>query len=297
LFAVVLTGASVNGLGAHTVIALANSQPPPARLVLLARSASKVQPVIDTIKSINPSIEATFVSISLDSLASVRKAAEETLSKLGSDGKIDILINNAGIMATPFSKTEDGFENQFATNHLGHFQLTKSLWPAIKAAGPQARVINVTSVGYKISPFRPDDYNFGDGSDYDEWSGYGQSKTANILFTKGLAARGVTSFAVHPGTIMTTNLSTGMDMSLFGLVDGISRKNTGEGFTIDPVKSVDQGIATAVVAVVDPRIVPESGNYFANCQVEDVKEYAKDPVQVQKLWDLSETLIGEKFEI
>lgn len=293
----VLTGASVNGLGAHTAIALAKSQPPPACFILLARSISKVQPVIDTIKSISPSTEATFVSVSLDDLASVRKAAEDTLSKLGGDGKIDFLINNAGIMAAPFGKSKDGIENQFATNHLGHFQLTKILYPAIKAAGPEARIVNLTSIGYKVGPFRPDDYNFGDGSNYDEWSGYGQSKTANILFTKGLAARGLVSFAVHPGTIMTTNLSAGMDMSLFGKIDEASRKNTGQGFEIDAEKSVEQGVATTIVAAIDPRIVSQSGSYMANCQIEDVSDYAKDPTQVQKLWDLSEKLIGEKFEI
>lgn len=293
----VITGASVNGLGAHTAIALAKSQPPPARLILLGRSASKVQPVIDNIKSIDSAIHADFVSIFQDNPASVRKAAEEILSGLGNSGKIDILVNNAGIMAAPYSKTEEGIESQFATNHVGHFQLTKSLFPAIKAAGPQARIINLSSVGYKISPVRLDDYNFGDGSNYNRWSGYGQSKTANILFTKGLAARGVTSLAVNPGTIMTTNLATGLEMSDFGEIDGVARKNTGSGFEVDPPKTVEQGISTTVVAVVDPRIASQSGSYLNNCQIEDVRDYAKDPAQVQKLWELSEQLIGEKFEI
>lgn len=293
----VITGTSANGLGAHTAIELAKAQTPPARFILLARSASKVQPVIDAIKAINSSIKASFVSISLDSLASVRAAANEVLSNLGRDGKIDILVNNAGIMAKPFGKTEDGIENQFATNHVGHFLLTKMLYPVIKAAGPEARVVNLTSVGYRLGPFRPDDYNFGDGSNYDEWSGYGQSKTASVLFSQGLAARGVTSFSVHPGTIMTTSLANGMDMSLFEKVDEVARRNTGKGFEIDAQKTVEQGVATTIVAVTDPRIVSESGSYLANCQVEDVYDYAKDPVQVEKLWNLSERLIGEKFEI
>lgn len=293
----VITGASEKGLGAHTAIELAKSPTPPSRLILLARSASKVQPVINTIKATNASIEVYFISVSLDQLASVRAAAQEVLATLGRRAKIDILINNAGIMAVPFSKTEDRIENQFATNHVGHFLLTKLLYPAIKAAGSEARIVNLTSVGYKVGPFRPDDYNFSDGSKYDEWSGYGQSKTANILFTKGLAARGVKSFAVHPGTIMTTSLSNGLDMSLFGKIDEVARRNTGHGFAIDTPKSIEQGVATTVVAAIDPRIVSESGAYLANCQVEDVFEYAKDPEQVQKLWELSERLVGEKFEI
>lgn len=200
-------------------------------------------------------------------------------------------------MAVPFGKTEDGIENQLATNHVGHFLLTKLLYSAIKAAGSEARIVNLTSVGYKVGPFRPDDYNFSDGSEYDEWSGYGQSKTANILFTKGLAARGVKSFAVHPGTIMTTSLSNGLDMSLFGKIDEVARRNTGRGFAIDTPKSIEQGVATIVVAAIDPRIVSQSGAYLANCQVEDVYEYAKNPEQVEKLWELSEKLVGEKFEI
>lgn len=256
-----------------------------------------MQPVIDTIEAIGASIEAVFVSVSLDDLSSVRTAANEVLSSLGENGKIDILINNAGIMATPFSKSQDGIENQFATNHVGHFLLTKILYPAIKAAGPEARVINLTSTGYALCPFRPDDYNFSDGSEYDEWSGYGQSKTANILFTKGLAARGVTSFAAHPGTIMSTSLSNQMDRSLFDKIDEVSRRNTGQGFTVDKQKSVEQGAATTVVAAIDPRIVSKSGNYMADCQVEDVMDHAKDPMQVEKLWEVSERLIGEKFEI
>lgn len=293
----VITGASANGLGAQTAIDLAKSQTPPERMVLLARSANKVQPVIDNITSTSPSIKTTFVSVSLDSLDSVRKAGAEIMSIIGQDGKIDLLINNAGIMAVPYSKSPDGIESQFAINHVGHFLLTKLLYPAVKAAGPEARIINLSSSGYLVGPFRPDDYNFGDGNNYDEWSGYGQSKTANILFTKGLAARGVTSFAVHPGAIFSTGLTTELDPAIFEKLDSVAKKNTGEGLAMDEPKSIEQGVSTTIIAALDPRIVPQSGAYMTDCHVQDVRDYAKDPELVQKLWDLSERLTGEKFEI
>jgi len=202
-------------------------------------------------------------------------------------------------MATPFRLTTDGLESQFSTNHIGHFLLTKLLMPKILAAGKNARVVNVTSDGYTIGPFRPADYNFSNGRAYDPWSGYGQSKTANILFTKGLAKRGVTSFVVHPGVIFGTNLSGGMeDQNSFNQIDEITRKNMGHGFEMDEPKSIEQGIATTLVAALDPNIVGESGSYLANCSVsEPVAEYARDPKIIDELWKVSEGIVGGKFEI
>lgn len=284
----------MSGLGAQTAIEIAAAKP--SIIFLLARSLAKVQPVIDEVTKCSPSTKAVFVSVELDSQASVRKAAEE-ISKQAD--KIDLLINNAGIMAVPFALTTDGIERQFGTNHVGHFLLTKLLMPKIKAAGPSARVVNVTSDGYKIGPFRPTDYNFSNGSAYDVWSGYGQSKTANILFGKGLAQRGITSFSVHPGVIMSTGLSGGMeDLSLFDQLDDVTKKNTGKSFVVGQPKTPEQGVATTLVASLDPTIVDHSGSYMADCRTEEVEnDYAQDPKMVEALWKVSEDLVGEKFEI
>lgn len=291
---VVITGASAHGLGAQTALDLAKANP--AHLLLLARSATKVQPVIDEIARLSPTTRTSFVSISLDDLESVRSAAAEVISQLAS-GKIDVLINNAGIMAVPFAKTKLGVESQFATNHLGHFVLTLHLTPYIRAAGEEGRVVNLASDGYLICPFRPDNINFDDGKSYHPFSAYGQSKTANILFTKGLAKRGITSFAVHPGVIVSTSLARSLDMSLLDAIDEVAKQNTGQGFTMGEAKNIEQGVATTIRAAIDPEIANDNGSYMAGCQAEDVRGYAKDDGLVGKLWALSEQLVGEKFEI
>jgi NAD(P)-dependent dehydrogenase (short-subunit alcohol dehydrogenase family) len=170
-------------------------------LILLARSQAKVDPVIAEIKEIDLNVKADFVSISLDDLDSVRAAADAINGKVS---KIDILINNAGVMAIDkFTTNKAGIEMQFATNHVGHFFLTKLLWPKIEAAGPGSRIVNLSSIGHKIAPCRFEDYNFKNGQEYNKWSGYGQAKSANILFSLGLARRlkdkSMQSYGVHPG--------------------------------------------------------------------------------------------------
>ncbi|KAI1617857.1 hypothetical protein EDD36DRAFT_459525 [Exophiala viscosa] len=228
-------------------------QAEPAHLVLLARDVSRVQPVIDQINdTLGSSTKVVFVPINLDDLESVRAAAAEVSKHLGEEGKIDVLINNAGIMGVPYAKTKIGVESQFATNHLGHFVLTQNLLPLLRR-GRDVRVVNLSSNGYLVCPFRPDDVNFDDGKAYDPLSGYGQSKTANILFTNGLAKRGITSFALHPGLIRGTHLSVGIDLRIFASINEITKKNTGKEFgSVDQPKTVEQGVATTIVAAFDP---------------------------------------------
>lgn len=234
--------------------------------------------------------------ILLDNIESAKQAAVE-VSKALVNGKLDVLINNAGIMAVPFSKTNSGVESQLGTNHIGHFVFTHGLVQNILAAGPDARIINITSDGYKIAKFKPDDYNFQDGKTYDSFSGYGQSKTANILFTRGLASRGITSFAVHPGVIFGTALSSHLDLSVFEGIPAVAERNTGQTFVVGPPKSDAQGVATGLRAALDPNLVKDNGSYLADGQVEELRDYAKDPELVEKLWSLSEELTGQKFTI
>lgn len=275
----------------------------PAHLILLARSQSRVESIISAITKINSSIKVDFVPVSLDDLDSVRAAANTINASIE---KLDILINNAGIMAVDkYTTNKAGIELQFATNHVGHFLFTKLLFPKILAAGPGARIINLTSLGHKIGPVRFDDYNFSDGKEYDPWSGYGQSKTANILFSLYLANklrdRGIVSFGVHPGGIFETQLAVHIadPMKALADIEPIAQKNTGRHFPLDAdkPKSMAQGIATTLVAALDPRIEQQSGMYMMDCQPTRTYEYAESMEGAEKLWKLSEELVGEKFEL
>ena len=296
---VAITGTSDGGLGANTAIALAKASP--AHIILLARSAKKVEPVQAQIKEVNALVKTTFVPIELDDLDSVRKAAEQINASID---HLDILINNAGIMAVQkFTLNKHGVESQFATNHVGHFLLTALLFDKIAAAGPGARIVNVTSDGHTISPCRFEDYNFNNGKDYNPWNGYGQSKTANILFTRQLATKlqsqGVYAFAIHPGVIMETSLSNHMEFNaevVQAILDTALRE-TGEQFMVGQPKSMQQGISTTLRAALDPALEKETGAYFEDCNVKQTREYATSLENAQRLWTLSEDLVGQRFDL
>lgn len=295
---ILITGASVKGLGAETALSLAHASP--AHILLHGRTASKIEPVIAEINKLNPAIKTTFVQADLSSLASVRDAAEFVNSRIT---KLDLLINNAGIMAVKeYNLTADGIESQFGTNHIAHFLLTKLLMPKILAGGKGTRIINVSSDGYLISPFRFDDYNFSNGKTYDQWSGYGQSKTANILFTKylasHLASKGVTSFSLHPGVIMDTSLGDHVPEEDFKEISEVTKRNTGKDFQLDfPVKSRQEGCATTLVAALDPRLEGDSGAFLTDCDLRGLDTRCERVQDAEKLWVISESLIGEKFEL
>lgn len=210
-FLVVITGPTPGGLGAQTALLLAASKP--ATIILLGRDESKAAPAVESVKAASPSTTVEFVHCDLGKYSSIKTAAE---SILATTPKIHTLINNAGVMApAEYNTTAEGLEVQFGANHVGHFLLTNLLMPAIVAAASEgARIVNLSSMGWSLGEVRFDDYNFNDGKDYDKWSGYGQSKSANILFTvelaKRLKSKGVHAFAVHPGVIIT-NLVREMD--------------------------------------------------------------------------------------
>jgi NAD(P)-dependent dehydrogenase (short-subunit alcohol dehydrogenase family) len=206
---VIITGPSSSSLGSATVTALAGSSQPPAQLIFAGRSFEKISPVIENVKSLNPSIKTTFVKLELDSLSSVRTAAKEVLSSVE---KIDILINNAGVMFTPtYTTTEAGVEMQFGVNHLGHWLLTVLLLRS--PIGKGMSVVNVSSLAYEMAEFGDPNWDVScvprpecrrltcsqNGKKYSGWEAYGLSKTSNILFSLALKERGVRSLAVHPG--------------------------------------------------------------------------------------------------
>jgi NAD(P)-dependent dehydrogenase (short-subunit alcohol dehydrogenase family) len=199
-------------------------------------------------------------------------------------------------------RTAQGHEMQFGTNHLGHFLLTALLAPALVAGAP-ARVVNLSSGGHKFADFNADDPDYRE-RDYDKWQAYGESKTANALFTVGLDKRlrdrGIRAYAVHPGVIMT-DLSRHMDQTDFEML--ASRAPEGESLKL---KTVEQGAATSVWAATSPQLAQTGGIYLENCQIAGpavqgadtgVESYALDEIAAERLWALSESLTGQSLAI
>ena len=215
---------------------------------------------------------------------------------------LDILINNAAVMASPLTRDARGYEGQFATNHLGHFQLTARLWPLLAAAGG-ARVVVLSSIGHRLNGLDLDDPNFA-RRDYDKWLAYGQAKSANALFALQLdklgAPHGVRAFAVHPGGIMTPlqrHLSTEEQVAM-GWIDA-------EGNVSGRFKTEEQGASTTVWAATSPLLDGKGGVYLENCEVAvpagkdtpmgGVQPHVRDEALAERLWAKSEELTGVRF--
>jgi len=287
--AIVTGGAS--GIGVETVRALASAG---ARVVLAARNRGQAEGVAaDLQRDLRGTIEVELLDLA--SLASVRAFVEGFLARRR---PLQLLINNAGVMATPQSYTEDGFELQFGTNHVGHFALTAGLLPALKAA-QKARVVALSSIGHRRSDIHFEDLNFRE-REYDPFSAYGQSKTANALFAVGLTRRcggdGITANAVMPGGIITglqKHMPREQQIAL-GWFDETGKVNA-------RFKDAGQGAATSIWAAVAPELDGVGGLYLEDCAVakpwtEDAPNsgympYALDPERAERLWSVSEELI------
>jgi NAD(P)-dependent dehydrogenase (short-subunit alcohol dehydrogenase family) len=213
-------------------------------------------------------------------------------------GPLHILVNNAGIMATPLGRTPEGWELQFATNHLGHFGLTTGLHGALAAAGG-ARVVNVSSVGHINGDVLFDDPHF-THHPYDPWAAYSQSKTANVLFAVALARRwaadGITANALNPGRIAATGLIRYVDPASLP-----PQSFDPEGRTGVSVKDIPQGAATSALLAGSPLVEGVTGRYFEDCEQaplvtpgvrRGVAPYAIDPERAERLWSLSEDLLA-----
>lgn len=298
---VLITGPSEGGVGSQTAIFLAAGKP--KEIILAGRNRSKVQPVIEQIQQSHPNVEATFTQLDLADLSSVRKAAREISEKIQ---KLDVLINNAGIMAVrDYTTTKDGVEMQFGANHVGHFLLTNLLMHKLIAAGGGARVVNVSSFGYLAGGVRFDDPTFQNGAAYDPWLAYAQSKTANILFTAGLASklkkRGILAFSLNPGLIFETKLMTNVSRDMFAQ----GHAATVRALHGDPIpfaamnpKSLAAGSATPLYACLNPDLTSYNGAFLVDSAIwiEPLREHAVGAEKAEKLWVLSERLVGEKFE-
>lgn len=282
----VITGAS-SGLGRESARALAATG---AHVVLAARNRGALAQTKSWIGAEVPGARATAVQLDLTSLRSVRAAAE-AICHLAP--VIHMLMNNAGVMFTPFGRTSDGFEMHFGTNHLGHFELTRLLIPQL-AEG--ARVVILSSDGHFVSDVDYDDPNW-ERRDYDKFAAYGVSKTANILHAVELDRRlrddGVRAYAVHPG-IVATALARHMTRDDFAKLGDLTTRRSAVDVRREFVMP-EEGAATQVWAAVSPDLADVGGVYLADCRVrDDVAPYAVDEQRAARMWTLSESLCTEE---
>jgi NAD(P)-dependent dehydrogenase (short-subunit alcohol dehydrogenase family) len=286
----IVTG-GYSGLGLETTKALAGAG---AIVIVPARTPEKAQKGLAGIANVEQAALDLADPTSIDAFAAGFLSRTTTL---------DILINNAAIMASPLMRDARGYEAQFATNHLGHFQLTARLWPALKAANA-ARVVALSSIGHRISPPDLEDPNF-ERTEYNKWLAYGRAKSANALFAVGLDKRGaphnVRAFAVHPGGIMT-DLQRYMleeEKRAMGWIDEHGKVN-------ELFKSPSQGAATSVWCAANMQLDGKGGVYCEDCDIArlvpaddkgfvGVRPWAIDPALADQLWLLSERMTGLRF--
>jgi NAD(P)-dependent dehydrogenase (short-subunit alcohol dehydrogenase family) len=289
--AVVVTG-GYSGLGLETVRVIAGAG---ARVIVGARRPDAAARDLTGIDNV------TILKLDLSDAASIDAFAGDVATHTPA---VDILINNAAIMANALTRDVHGYESQFATNHLGHFRMTARLWPLLKAAGSGARVVVLSSLGHRISAIDFGDIHF-ERRDYNKWTAYGQAKTANALFAVHLdrlgARHGIRAFAVHPGGIATPlqRHLTMEEQVAMGWYDK-------DGNVHAAFKSVEQGAATSVWCATSPMLTGIGGVYCEDCDIAmpwvegmsnnaGVRAHAIDPVAAAKLWTASEAMTGVTF--
>tara|TARA_B100000586_G_scaffold267526_1_gene242355 strand:- start:2520 stop:3524 length:1005 start_codon:yes stop_codon:yes gene_type:complete len=306
---VLVTGAS-GGLGEETSRALAAAG---ASVIMAARDNIKNSEAKERILSSYSEAKLELHELNLASLQDVRSSAEEFLSK---NESLDLLVNNAGIMCTPFGHTTDGFEQQFGVNHLGHYLFTGLLMPSLEKSG-SSRVVCLSSGAHLICGVNLDDPMF-ERRDYDGWDSYGQSKSANALFAREFdrryAEKGIHAFSVHPGMIFT---ELGRHMTEEDMASLMERRkaqisadeDSNSSDNMMSPKTVEAGAATTVWACVDDTLEAQGGHYLADCQLgvplasEDsspgscsMASHILDDKAAEKLWELSEQLTGAVFD-
>jgi NAD(P)-dependent dehydrogenase (short-subunit alcohol dehydrogenase family) len=286
----VVTG-GYSGIGLETTRALAAAG---AKVYVPVRNVDKAAETLATIER----GEVIPLPMDLGDFASVRRFVAEMLEN---ESQIDLLINNAGIMACPEARIEGGWESQFGVNHLGHFVLTKGLLPALLAAD-SPRVVSLSSIGHRRGGVNFEDINF-ENTPYEKWTAYAQAKTANALFALGLdmkyADQGLRAFSVHPGGIMTPlqRHLQNEEMVALGWLD--ENGNLSE-LAAALFKSTTQGCTTTLWAATSDMLDGKGGLYCEDCDVAEladedtpryfgVAQWAVDPDLAVKLWELSES--------
>ena len=289
----VVTG-GYSGIGLETTRALAAAG---AKVYVPVRNFDKAAETLATIKR----GEVIPLSMDLGDFASIRRFVAEILED---ETQIDLLINNAGIMACPEARVEGGWESQFGVNHLGHFLLTKGLLPALLAADAP-RVVCLSSIGHRRGGVNFDDINF-EKTPYDKWTAYAQAKTANALFALGLdmkyAEQGLRAFSVHPGGIMTP-LQRHLDNEEMIALGWLDENGNLSELAASLFKSTTQGCTTTLWAATSEQLDGKGGLYCEDCDVADladentpryfgVAQWAVDPALAKELWELSERAIA-----
>lgn len=287
----IVTG-GYSGIGTETVRALAGAG---AQVIVAARRPEVAKENLVDVEG-HVTIEALDLSVpdSIDAFVS---------QVSGNTDKLHLLINNAAIMANPLTRDQRGFESQFATNHLGHFQLTAGLWPLLER-GEKARVVALSSSAHRLNGLDLDDPNF-DQRKYEKWTAYGQAKSANALFALKLdkigEPKGVRAFAVDPGGIKTPlqRHLTMEEQIAFGWYDE-------DGNLHEMFKTTEQGASTTVWCATSPQLEGMGGVFCANCNISapwkegdqpfmGVHAHVRDEALADALWSKSEELIGRKF--
>jgi NAD(P)-dependent dehydrogenase (short-subunit alcohol dehydrogenase family) len=287
---VIVTG-GYSGIGLPTTLALAGAG---AHVTVPARTLDKARNALAGAANVEIAALDLMDPVSIDAFAR---------QWLAHNDKLDILVCNAAIMACPLERDARGYESQFATNHLGHYQLICRLWPALVAAAG-ARVVMLSSLGHRITPVNFDDPNF-ERRDYHKWQAYGQAKTANSLCAVGVdqlgKPAGIRAFAVHPGGIMTDlqrSLSREEQVAMGWI--------TADGALNPRFKTVEQGAATTVWAATSPQLAGMGAVYCEDCDIavavpaddqglSGVRPWAVDSVAADRLWALSGQLTGVRL--
>lgn len=271
-----------SGIGVEVVRALAGAG---ATVLVPARRPSVASAAVAGIEHVEVG------ELDLADQASVASYADALVA---AGRPLDVVIGNAGVMACPETRVGPGWELQLATNHLGHFALVNRLAPLL---GAESRVVSVSSTGHHLSGIRWDDPWFETG--YDKWLAYGQSKTANVLFAVHLARRGVRSYSLHPGAILTP---LGRHLQESDL-DAVMTLDADGRPVLPDFRSPEQGAATAVWAATSPDLVEHAGAYLEDCGLAPVvppgpqttygvKDYALDPDDAARLWAWSVAQTG-----
>jgi NAD(P)-dependent dehydrogenase (short-subunit alcohol dehydrogenase family) len=291
------------GIGLETVKTLVQAG---ATVIVPARDIEKAR------KNLAGIANVTVEAMDLTDFNSINTFAEKFLA---SGRPLDLLINNAGIMWVPLRRDSRGYESQLSTNHLGHFQLTAKLWPALRRANG-ARVINVSSYGHQIAPFNFEDPNF-EQQEYQTLVGYGQSKSANNLFAVELDARGaefgIRAYSLHPGSVNHTDLGREAPMELFQQMGTHDADGNIFPEVEKSLKQLTQGAATTVWCATSPLLNEIGGVYCEDADVAEldlgniehlmsepstlrgVRPYSVNEINAKRLWTLSEQMIGITF--
>ncbi|XP_074477817.1 retinol dehydrogenase 12, like [Sebastes fasciatus] len=267
---VLITGANT-GIGKETAIDLAKRG---AKVIMACRDMDRAQAAVKEVIEKSGNENVVCMKLDLADSKSIREFAE-AFNK--GEPKLNILVNNAGVMVCPYGKTADGFEMQIGVNHFGHFLLTHLLIDLIKRSAP-ARIVTVSSMAHSWGTIKLDDIN--SEKSYDKKAAYSQSKLANVLFTHSLAKKlegtGVTTYSLHPGVVQTDlwrHLS-GPQQFVMKMVSPFTKNSS-------------QGAQTSIYCAVEPSLAKESGGYYSDCAPVSCSAAGKDDVLAQKFWDLS----------